>query len=249
MNNKEKLTEATMLALQDKLTESDIESFNYLDENDKPRDTEFGLNMQIDGTEKILSRLKRKLYKANLTDVERHNAKTYIDYYTDLLDIYKTKLSDILVLQSKSDNRILYENYSGFQYVEDWKRQELNNYLEAFDKQMARIDQLALECKQYNWKLDTLEAYRQIPSIFKKYRFNRNKQAFKEEAEKEIDNHFNKLQQKVEKIIGDITMIQPTGENGYDYLFKGTKGSCEVKVILAGGYNIQRLHTRWIINK
>lgn len=74
---------------------TDIESFNYLDENDKPRDTEFGLNMQIDSTEKTLSRLKRKLYKANLTDVERHNAKTYIDYYTDLLDIYKTKLSDI----------------------------------------------------------------------------------------------------------------------------------------------------------
>ena len=69
------------------------------------------------------------------------------------------------------------------------------------------------------------------------------------DAIKEIDNHFQKLQQKVEDVIGNITMIKPTGENGYDYLFVGTNGSCEVKVILAGGYNIQRLHTRWIVNK
>ena len=75
---------------------NNIESFKYLDQNDKPRDTEFGLNMQIDGTEKTLSRLKRKLNKARLTDVERHNAKTYINYYTQLLHIYKTKLSEIL---------------------------------------------------------------------------------------------------------------------------------------------------------
>ena len=31
---------------------NDIESFKYLDQNDKPRDTEFGLNMQIDSIEK-----------------------------------------------------------------------------------------------------------------------------------------------------------------------------------------------------
>lgn len=74
---------------------TDVESFKYLDENDKPRDTEFGLNMQIEGTQKVINKLQNKLNKYNLTDVERHNAKTYIDYYTDLLDIYKTKLSDI----------------------------------------------------------------------------------------------------------------------------------------------------------
>ena len=63
---------------------NNIESFKYLDQNDKPRDTEFGLNMQIDGTEKTLSRLKRKLNKARLTDVERHNAKTYINEFLGL---------------------------------------------------------------------------------------------------------------------------------------------------------------------
>lgn len=163
----------------------------------------------------------------------------------------KDKLTEatIQALQDKSNTSMITENYQGLQYVEDWKEQELNSYLNSFDKAMERIDELSAKCKEHNWNLNTLEAFRQIPMIFKKYMYNRNKQEFEEDAKKEIDSHFKKLQQKVESIIGNITMIKPIGENGYDYLFVGTNGRCEVKVILAGGYNIQRLHTRWIINK
>ena len=62
---------------------------------------------------------------------------------------------------------------------------------------------------------------------------------------KDIDKHFNKLQAKVENKIGTILEIYHLG--GYDYKFKGELSSCKVEVILAGGYNIQRLHTRWIV--
>lgn len=163
----------------------------------------------------------------------------------------KDKLTEatIKTLQNESSVNIMTEAYNTLQYIDDWKNQELDSYLKAFDKEMKHIDELSAECKKHNWKLDTLEEYREIPMIFKKYRYNRNKQAFEEDARKEIDIHFKKLQQKVKNIIGNITMIKPTGENEYDYLFVGTNGSCEVKVILAGGYNIQRLHTRWIVNK
>lgn len=62
---------------------------------------------------------------------------------------------------------------------------------------------------------------------------------------KDIDKHFDKLQAKVENKIGKIIKIDSYG--GDDYAFEGEKGKCVVEVILAGGYNIQRLHTRWIV--
>lgn len=62
---------------------------------------------------------------------------------------------------------------------------------------------------------------------------------------KDIDKHFETLQAKVEKKIGKIQLIYHIG--GDDYRFEGENGNCSVRVILAGGYNIQRLHTRWIV--
>lgn len=141
-------------------------------------------------------------------------------------------------------------------YIDEWKDKELDNYLNSFDKYMQKIDELDSWCKQKNkemgtnkYKLDTLESYRQIPSIFKQFRFNKNKLDFKELAIKEINRHFKQLQQKVEKQIGKIIKIKPISDNGYDYKFIGENGHCIIEVILAGGYNIQRLHTRWIIKK
>jgi hypothetical protein len=60
-----------------------------------------------------------------------------------------------------------------------------------------------------------------------------------------VNHKFKILQTKVENKIGKIVEIQPLG--GDDYFFIGAFGRCVVEVILAGGYNIQRLHTRWII--
>ena len=66
-----------------------------------------------------------------------------------------------------------------------------------------------------------------------------------EMLKKDIDKHFDKLQAKVENKIGKIELIYHIG--GDDYRFEGENGSCSVRVILAGGYNIQRLHTRWVV--
>lgn len=78
------------------------------------------------------------------------------------------------------------------------------------------------------------------------YYFNVYRKGGSEAIKKDIENHYKKLQAKVEKKIGKILEISET-TNGYNYRMKGENGSCEVEVILAGGYNIQRLHTRWII--
>lgn len=66
-----------------------------------------------------------------------------------------------------------------------------------------------------------------------------------EVLKKLIDKHFETLQAKVENKIGEIIKIESLG--GDNYRFEGSLGYCNVEVILAGGYNIQRLHTRWII--
>ena len=86
--------------------------------------------------------------------------------------------------------------------------------------------------------------------LYTDYAFNKNR-LFSEHGhdeerwKKEIDKRFNKLQAKVEEKIGKILKIRHIG--GDDYLFQGEDANCKVEVILAGGYNIQRLHTRWIV--
>lgn len=84
--------------------------------------------------------------------------------------------------------------------------------------------------------------YKNKNSLFSEYGYSSR---FEEEAKKIIDNHYKLLQSKVEKKIGRIIKIKSLG--GDDYSFEGEKGSCVIEVIWAGGYNIQRLHTRWIV--
>ena len=68
--------------------------------------------------------------------------------------------------------------------------------------------------------------------------------------EKAVKDHYEGLQAKVEKKIGKIKYIIKTGNNGYNYRMENAKGeSVAVQVIGAGGYNVQRYHTRWIIKK
>lgn len=77
------------------------------------------------------------------------------------------------------------------------------------------------------------------------YADNCYKRDFEAICRKAVDKHFDQLQAKVEKKIGTITKIKHTG--GDDYEFEGTNGKCIVEVVWAGGYNIQRLHTRWVV--
>lgn len=109
-------------------------------------------------------------------------------------------------------------------------------------------------CEAFNKRLD-----KEIVAEFKKelYELKENKYYYnlyykgnvKTNIEKDIRKHYASLQSKVEKKIGKIINIEKTGTNGYNYYMQGELSNCFVEVILAGGYNIQRLHTRWIIKK
>lgn len=100
---------------------------------------------------------------------------------------------------------------------------------------------------RYYDKQEWIEFANKPTFIYWKLKTNYGEVGAREKVKKSVIDHYKNLQSKVEKKIGKILEITPTGNNGYDYFMKGENGNCEVEVILAGGYNIQRLHTRWII--
>jgi formyltetrahydrofolate synthetase len=129
-----------------------------------------------------------------------------------------------------------YESYSKWQ--EEFRTAE-HNYCEAYNK---RMDKEIVD--QYKKVLYTIKENKYYYNLFYKGR-----NTVKANIEKDIRKHYQSLQSKVEKKIGKIINIEKTGNNGFNYYMQGEISNCFVEVILAGGYNIQRLHTRWIIKK
>lgn len=151
-------------------------------------------------------------------------------------------------------------------YVEEWIKDEIeynNKMYEQAPIERAKIRQEAEE----RAKKDLIEKGKELKELaislkvlndskyqyeLKRWKYWLNYRQYgekvaKEKMEKDVKNHFEELQNKVEKKIGKIIKIEKV--NGNIYSFVGELDNCNVEVILAGGYNIQRLHTRWIITK
>lgn len=125
--------------------------------------------------------------------------------------------------------------------LKEFKIEEKQKLLKSVESSKILIRKLKEEYgRDY---LYTME-YQDIPTVYKKL-FYTTENLLATEIEKLVENHFNKLQLKVEKKIGKILEIDHI--EGNDYFFKGEKDSCKIEVIYAGGYNIQVAHTRWII--
>lgn len=128
--------------------------------------------------------------------------------------------------------------------VTEWMIQEA----EATYNQMKQVEALVKDLRaQYNgWKYMDSAKYKNIPAYFRSM-LNTGEAYQKERIEKDVKAHFEKLQKKVNERIGEIKEIQNLG--GDDYYFTGNKGNVGVRVIVAGGWNIQRMHTRWIFDR
>lgn len=147
-------------------------------------------------------------------------------------------------------------------YVEEWIKDEIeynNKMYEQAPIERARIRQEAEErIKKEFGELNSMQMTRKLfndskyQDELKRWKYWLNYRQYgekvaKEKMEKDVRKHFEELQNKVEKRIGKIIKIEEV--NGNIYSFIGELDNCNVEVILAGGYNIQRLHTRWIITK
>ena len=141
-----------------------------------------------------------------------------------------------LGLEDKSNNELT-----------EQERENINILRKEIIKECDREYELFVKFKKENSYFYTSQE--KVMYSYYKYKGEEDKalQDIEARFKKDIDKHFDTLQAKVEKKIGKILEISHLG--GDDYRFKGELGECKVEVILAGGYNIQRLHTRWIIKK
>lgn len=135
-------------------------------------------------------------------------------------------------------------------YVEEWKENEVNATYEDYKKWSEE-----LERKIADWKngvkngFNIVQSHRYMNKHYNTLNWsgNQSEEHIKKIIRTWVDKHFETLQARVEKKIGKIIEIQNV--NGNTYGFKGELDECFIEVILAGGYNIQKLHTRWIITK
>ena len=128
-------------------------------------------------------------------------------------------------------------------YIKEWKQDELIKMITGFEKAKILIRDYK---EKYGYKRYSYEGFKKIPKIYKDLETYSNEYAV-QVFKKNIDRHFEVLQGKVEKKIGKIINIRDLSGSGYDYQFIGEEGNCVIRLVLAGGYNIQIAHTRWII--
>lgn len=135
--------------------------------------------------------------------------------------------------------------------IRKWKEQEVKETVNYIEVMAGIIEEIKASDKKY-WELERYQAIsKNTHEMVKQYKMGKigGMERFLKEIEKEVDKHFEQLQNKVEKKIGKITGITTIGNNGCDYIFQGEDGKCQIKVVNAGGWNIQRRHTRWTISE
>jgi len=128
-----------------------------------------------------------------------------------------------------------------------WKEQEAQNTTEYIKRVAEKIARMKNENREYKLTDDYKMISQDTHQLLKWYKPDKEDymERFNEEVAKEITAHYERLQAKVESKIGKIEKIETIGNNGHDYTFTGTNGKCQIKVVNAGGWNIQRKHTRW----
>ena len=85
------------------------ESFNYLDDADKPKYNDYiGLSMQIDGTKTKIKTLKAKINKDKY-DVDKNKHKYQLNYYEQLLNKYEDVMNNIKGLKEGTTIKAKYK--------------------------------------------------------------------------------------------------------------------------------------------
>ena len=85
------------------------ESFNYLDDTDKPKYNDYiGLSMQIDGTKTKIKTLKAKINKDKY-DVDKNKHKYQLNYYEQLLNKYEDAMNNIKDLKESTTIKAKYK--------------------------------------------------------------------------------------------------------------------------------------------
>ena len=128
-------------------------------------------------------------------------------------------------------------------YIKEWKQNEEKELYEGYQVAKEKIKEYK---EKYGYKAHSYTEFQRIPKLYKDL-YGFNEENIKLKIAEAVEIHFKTLQGKVEKKIGKIITIESLSGTGYDYRFTGKTGNCVIRLINAGGYNIQCSHTRWII--
>ena len=141
-------------------------------------------------------------------------------------------------------------NSSGYNYIENWKKDEVKAVVDELNKWREKD----LKWRETEPLQSRVALERNIPTAYyqtvtRRYKDEESKdKVFQGFATQLVDSHFEALKSKVESTIGEITHISRAGgANDYDLIGKSGE-AVRIQVVMAGGYNKQRLHTRWIMN-
>lgn len=203
---------------------------------------------------KKLAVLKKNGWSENPMKNENYTAYWRACEYHDKLEDIKNSQKNLIKAQetvknweAKYKKQLKLENSYQFEIPEAFKvlKSQLVENWTKFD-----LEEQAQYRKEY--KELGYEKFSELYSYNRWEYLRSNKEAdFRKENDKTAEIWILDLYNRIKKETGEVTSwdnitVSPKGLNGY---VKGKLGAVNVETIMAGGYNIQRLHYRVILHK
>lgn len=209
---------------------------------EKLKDLEF----QITDKRKQLSNLYVKLSEKALTAVSNKDFKSLITEQKDMLSTieyvitFKKELEEI-ASQKIAEKEITNPDYKViYDFVQKWKESEIAFFTKAFN------DYFDNGCTAHGLNITKADE-KVIKEANKKLGLTTIIKDIETDAVYRTLTLIHQLLDTVGHIIE--VSLKPSPQAGFEGVVNGTKGSVRIETILAGGYNIQRLHYRTLINK
>ena len=210
--------------------------------------------------------INEKGYRLNDSSYELRSA--YIDYdeANETLKKYETALAIEVNRENAPKIEVLVDFLNNWKiqantfYHEEAKRlyqmreQHLANYdtIKKMDFQDYKERRQAEEKEYRRFR----EEEQEIPQIIRNIRTYSTPYIDEEQLEKflnrEVKNKYEDMVQRISKVVGEIedcNKLKIGGNGSINGIVKGSKTSARVETILCGGYNIQCLHYRVIVNE
>jgi len=122
----------------------------------------------------------------------------------------------------------------------DWKNEMLDEKIKRFQE----LKEMTLVYKKSGCKYESLNPYRISDTTYReiaKEKYWLSNEDLTRFAVKELEKEIKKIENEVKEKVGKILELEITATY---MIVKGTKSKIQIQKIMAGGYNIQKLHTR-----
>lgn len=179
-------------------------------------------------------------FESKMSDVT--NAQKKLEEAKQVVENWKIKLAKQQEIETAIANEIpdvlkQVRNH----LVESWVQYDLEEKVRIYSVKHRMLEE---ENKSYR-------EYRQVIPYSREEAFQRTEEEFRKIEEREADIWLLDLYNRIKDITGEITDTSGIRWGGkcLDGVVKGKKAMAVVDTIVAGGYNIQRLHYRTLVKE